>query len=209
MEPKAVTLKPGDCVLYRDIESHEQAKAIADGFIAAGATAGIGYPYLENEEGWKCIYWCKESNGVSRNCFELSLNEHDCYRRLTPEQVIISHPVKPQTSIRGHRADFVIVDEVNQPSHYKREADDKLIDVRDAILSMDKNDPPDILNLECIEGMVSCLSTVDQIRGYLRGNSFKYRWRYEDKDRVKSLKKAAWYERRLEKLEEVEEKYSA
>jgi len=34
--------------------------------------------------------------------------------------------------------------------------------------------------------------------GYLRGNSLKYRWRFRYKNGVEDLKKAKWYENRLE-----------
>jgi hypothetical protein len=94
-------------------------------------------------------------------------------------------------------------DEVNSPSHYKRVSIDVLRTVRSALLEYGKAE-----DLECIEAMLSNLSTVDQIRGYLRGNSFKYRWRYEDKDRLKSLRKARWYEDKLEELEEIVEDHS-
>jgi len=108
-------------------------------------------------------------------------------------------------------ADLVIVDdevedkpdEVNQPSHYKRESSDVLRAVRTAVLEDGKVD-----DLECIEAMVSMFPTVDQIRGYLRGNSFKYRWRYEDKDPIKSLRKAEWYEQKLKQLEELVEEHN-
>lgn len=95
-----------------------------------------------------------------------------------------------------------MADEVNQPSHYKRRTSNLLRVVRAELL-----EDGDIDNLECIEAMLSHFSTVDQIRGYLRGNSFKYRWRYEDKDRVKSLRKAGWYENKLEQLEEIVEEH--
>jgi len=40
--------------------------------------------------------------------------------------------------------------------------------------------------------------TREEIIGYLRGNSFKYRWRCRSKgNAVKDLRKAQWYENRL------------
>ena len=54
--------------------------------------------------------------------------------------------------------------------------------------------------------MVSML-TVDEIRGYLRGNSFKYRWRYTHKNGIEDLKKAEWYEKKLLRLEDVLSNY--
>lgn len=94
--------------------------------------------------------------------------------------------------------------EVNHPSHYKRSVGPVLAEVRAALL---EDHEKDIENLECFEAMVSMLDSVDQIRGYLRGNSFKYRWRYRDKGGIQSMFKAKWYEKKLEKLEQVVEKY--
>lgn len=89
------------------------------------------------------------------------------------------------------------MDAVNNPTHYKRPADELLVHVRGALLEGDV----DVVNMECFEAMVNHLSNVDQIRGYLRGNSFKYRWRYQDKAGLQDLQKAKWYEKKLEKLE--------
>ena len=51
--------------------------------------------------------------------------------------------------------------------------------------------------VECIDAMESMLSREEFI-GFLRGNSFKYRWRCRSKDNaVKDLRKAQWYENRL------------
>ena len=65
-------------------------------------------------------------------------------------------------------------DDVNNPTHY---ADQGAV--------------------ECIDAMESMLSREEFI-GFLRGNSFKYRWRCRSKDNaVKDLRKAHWYENRL------------
>ena len=73
-------------------------------------------------------------------------------------------------------------DDVNSPAHY---ADQGAI--------------------ECIDAMESMLSREEFI-GYLRGNSFKYRWRCRGKgNAVKDLRKAQWYENRLMALLEKEE----
>lgn len=55
--------------------------------------------------------------------------------------------------------------------------------------------------IECIDAMRAML-TPEQFKGYLRGNAFKYLWRYEKKGGVESLKKGQWY---LNKLIEVED----
>jgi hypothetical protein len=58
----------------------------------------------------------------------------------------------------------------------------------------------DGINIECFEAMVSMM-TIEELRGYLRGNSFKYRWRYQKKAGIQDLEKAEWYEKKLLKLE--------
>ena len=73
-------------------------------------------------------------------------------------------------------------DDVNSPAHYSAQGD-----------------------IECIDAMESMMSR-EEIIGYLRGNSFKYRWRCRDKgNAVKDLRKAHWYENRLMALLEKEE----
>lgn len=95
------------------------------------------------------------------------------------------------------------MDAVNSPGHYKRDADQLVIAVRAALTENGDIDP---LNLECFEAMASMLS-IDEMRGYLRGNSFKYRWRYTHKNGREDLRKAAWYEKKLLLLEETVERF--
>ena len=95
------------------------------------------------------------------------------------------------------------MDTVNQPRHYKKEASPLETTIRAALTDNGDIDP---LNLECFEAMVSMLAIVE-IRGYLRGNSFKYRWRYTRKNGIEDLKKAEWYEKKLLRLEEVLSNY--
>tara|TARA_B100000497_G_C7541699_1_gene327851 strand:- start:257 stop:670 length:414 start_codon:yes stop_codon:yes gene_type:complete len=73
-------------------------------------------------------------------------------------------------------------EDVNSPAHYSAQGD-----------------------IECIDAMESMMSR-EEIIGYFRGNSFKYRWRCRDKgNAVKDLRKAQWYENRLMALLEKEE----
>ena len=52
-------------------------------------------------------------------------------------------------------------------------------------------------NIECIDAMEAMLSKEEFI-GYLRGNSFKYRWRMRHKGRaIQDLQKSQWYENKL------------
>ena len=97
------------------------------------------------------------------------------------------------------------MDAVNHPSHYQREVDKLTLAVRAALTEGGDLDP---LNLECFEAMASML-TVDEMRGYLRGNSFKYRWRYTHKNGTEDLRKANWYEKKLLQLEETVLKFKA
>lgn len=70
-------------------------------------------------------------------------------------------------------------DIINSPSHYADSA------------------------IECIDAM-EAMMTPEQFIGYLRGNVFKYQWRYEKKNGIEDLKKAQWYLERL--TEKVAEK---
>ena len=56
------------------------------------------------------------------------------------------------------------------------------------------NNPPHYTTggIECIDAMQAMLSREEFI-GYLRGNIFKYQWRYKHKNGVEDLRKADWY----------------
>lgn len=57
--------------------------------------------------------------------------------------------------------------------------------------------------IECIEAIEAQL-TLEEYRGYLKGNIAKYVWRERHKGGVESLKKAQWYMSRLIELDEVQ-----
>lgn len=88
-----------------------------------------------------------------------------------------------------------VIDMVNHPGHYKGKLDPLLAAVRGALV-----EDVDGINIECFEAMVSMM-TIEELRGYLRGNSFKYRWRYQKKAGIQDLRKAKWYEDKLLSLE--------
>jgi hypothetical protein len=46
--------------------------------------------------------------------------------------------------------------------------------------------------LECITAMEASMSP-EEFQGYLRGNIFKYCWRFRNKNGVQDLQKARWY----------------
>lgn len=87
-------------------------------------------------------------------------------------------------------------DPVNQPNHYTSQADDLLRKVRGVFV-----EDCDSVEIECIQAMVNMMDTVDQIRGYLRGNSFKYHWRYRRKAGIQDLQKARAYDSWLMQVE--------
>lgn len=94
-----------------------------------------------------------------------------------------------------------VIDMVNHPGHYKGRVDPMLAAVRGALV-----EDVDGINIECFEAMVSMM-TIDELRGYLRGNSFKYRWRYQKKAGLQDLEKAEWYEKKLLRLERAVRDY--
>ncbi|WP_018868290.1 MULTISPECIES: DUF3310 domain-containing protein [unclassified Thioalkalivibrio] len=98
-------------------------------------------------------------------------------------------------------------DNVNSPSHYRGVLSKEEAFVRDRLIfGPHAKTEGDILNLEAFEAMISCFS-FEELRGYLRGNSFKYRWRYRNKAGLEDLKKAQWYEQMLLALEEALEEF--
>ncbi|WP_311056496.1 DUF3310 domain-containing protein [Pseudomonas aeruginosa] len=102
-----------------------------------------------------------------------------------------------------------VIDMVNHPGHYKGKLDPMLAAVRGALV-----EDVDGINIECFEAMVSMM-TIEELRGYLRGNSFKYRWRYQkkagiqdlEKAGIQDLEKAEWYEKKLLRLERAVREY--
>ena len=72
-------------------------------------------------------------------------------------------------------------DPVNSPSHY---TDDN--------------------GIECIEAIEASM-TVEEFKGFLKGNCQKYLWRYTKKNGAEDLKKAKWYLDRLITIREMEE----
>lgn len=55
--------------------------------------------------------------------------------------------------------------------------------------------------IECIEA-IEAQQTLEEFRGYLKGNIAKYLWREKHKGGTESLKKAQWYLDRLIQLDE-------
>lgn len=57
--------------------------------------------------------------------------------------------------------------------------------------------------IECIEAIEAQLS-LEEYRGYLKGNIAKYVWRESHKGGTESLKKARWYLDRLIELDDIQ-----
>jgi len=58
--------------------------------------------------------------------------------------------------------------------------------------------------IECIEAIEASM-TLEEFKGFLKGNVQKYVWRYDKKKGVEDLKKARWYLDRLIGIKELEE----
>ena len=59
-------------------------------------------------------------------------------------------------------------------------------------------------NIECIEAIEESMSSV-AFKGYLKGNTMKYLWRYDYKGKqVEDLRKAQWYLNKLTDMVEEE-----
>ena len=68
------------------------------------------------------------------------------------------------------------------------------------------NHPPHYIDgggIECIEA-IEAQQTIEEFRGYLKGNIVKYIWRERMKGSTESLKKARWYLDRLIQLDEAQ-----
>ena len=93
---------------------------------------------------------------------------------------------------------------IERPPHYTAHVSELLASVRGIFV-----EDCDTVEMECIQAMVNMLNTIDEIRGYLRGNSFKYHWRYQLKNGLDDLRKAQVYDKWLLKLEETVDAYQA
>lgn len=58
--------------------------------------------------------------------------------------------------------------------------------------------------IECIEAIEASMS-MEEFKGFLKGNAQKYLWRYTKKNGAEDLKKAKWYLERLIAIREIEE----
>ena len=99
---------------------------------------------------------------------EPSLN--DQYAEI--EQVRQEYKLKEGMNVNDYLNSLRCADTVNHPSHYASG------------------------EIECIDAMEAML-TPEQFIGYLRGNAFKYQWRYKNKGGITDLEKAQWYLNKL------------
>ena len=115
------------------------------------------------------------------------------------------------TQVMGYRGAKIIWQRHTLPEELPFIDDEPLQSLNDQYAEIEKV-RQDIINspihyadstIECIDAM-EAMMTPEQFIGYLRGNVFKYQWRYEKKNGIEDLKKAQWYLERL--TEKVAEK---
>lgn len=114
------------------------------------------------------------------------------------------YPPKGETFI-GSLADYRVLGEDKKRTLWKLPPAVKIEWPLDAPQPTDNvNSPPHYVSggIECFDAMRAML-TDEEIIGYLRGNSFKYRWRFRHKNGAEDLKKAEWYERKLLEIIDV------
>lgn len=147
--------------------------------------------YIEVPEGAESACFYSGSNSIEFYKKDSYFDKYDlqwchCYSNMITGDVVWQRHTQPESlpfiddevqSINDQYAEIEKVrqaakDNVNHPSHYADSA------------------------IECIDAM-EAMMTPEQFIGYLRGNLFKYQWRYEKKNGIEDLKKAQWY---LEKL---------
>lgn len=121
-------------------------------------------------------YFAIKESGYEWECYADELRGHEFIlwqRHTQPEELPFVDDEPNQTTINAmNEADALFADAVNHPLHYASSS------------------------IECIDAMEAML-TPEQFIGYLRGNAFKYMWRYENKGGVTDLEKAQWYLNKL------------
>lgn len=138
--------------------------------------------FVKKNEGEVKIIWSRHTHPE-----ELPFIDDEPIKRMKAQDEVISIPKSElekfgfSVSLNDQYAEIEKVrqDIINSPIHY---ADS---------------------TIECIDAM-EAMMTPEQFIGYLRGNVFKYQWRYEKKNGIEDLKKAQWYLERL--TEKVAEK---
>jgi len=106
--------------------------------------------------------------------------EYGCKEITLPElRAMVNHDqnepfLTPECTLNNQYAEIEQVrqDMINSPNHY---ADSEI---------------------ECIDAM-RAMMTHEQFTGYLRGNVFKYLWRYQKKNGAEDLKKSNWHLQKL------------
>lgn len=104
-----------------------------------------------------------------------------------------------------HEATKITVNVDDLPTHKELEKEkiQKMNRVVEELMKGDMvNSPPHYANgtIECIDAMEAML-TPEEFIGYLRGNAFKYMWRFRNKGKAyEDLQKSQWYVNRLVSL---------
>lgn len=123
--------------------------------------------YLKNPRGGCCFF--AKNNGKTLDSFNTLLkNGWHTESTLSFESIHINYNLLWQRELKSE----VVEDVVNSPSHYTSGG------------------------IECLDAMQAMLSR-DEFIGFLRGNIFKYNWRYKMKNGIEDLKKAKFYQEKL------------
>ena len=158
--------------------------AVTDGSKDGLAFAAVGKPRLQDDG--RMMFWIKAEGdkndfidigfGYDPTGWSNSLIERECAAKDCHDLKSANDFIERPTFTAEQPQHH---DPVNSPSHYASGG------------------------IECIDAMQAMLSREEFI-GYLRGNIFKYQWRYKLKNGVEDLEKAQWYANRLIKMERGE-----
>ena len=125
---------------------------------------------------WRARNKCSKKTSFNiqdkqQNVQEIFTKTHNHAKRLGDDIIMMTQKLYEYTGDSVHAS---TVETVHGPKHYQGD--------------------------ECILAMEKMLGH-DEFRGFLRGNIFKYMWRYKDKNGIEDLRKANWYLDRLIKFE--------
>ena len=122
-------------------------------------------------------YWDEFVSELAVAAQDMGKGQHPCFYTQQGVEIFLETGSESQLIYRPQRSTASKShDPINSPSHYASGG------------------------IECIDAMQAMLSREEFI-GYLRGNVFKYQWRYKLKNGVEDLKKAQWYANRLIEVE--------
>lgn len=159
-------------LLDADTEENSYRVAVPDGAIEARLNKSGSLNFIRADGCWMNRLTHGEWRGArSHDCHEL------IWQRYThPEELPFIDDETKSLNDTYAEIEQVRQDAINNPTHYTNG------------------------NIECLDAMQAMLSP-DEFIGFLRGNIFKYQWRYKLKNGVEDLKKAQFYQNKLIELE--------